>query len=125
MRRHYFACVRHLDLAVSHHLLDFVKHMRRLGAVSSVRLGGSWVHKADYRQVFEEGARRLADNPYCMLKDPPRFTYGSVPFDGPTAGRDGIAGATEIGQLKRINWMGDHFDRDSPGGDDAELEPTP
>jgi aminoglycoside 3-N-acetyltransferase len=124
VKRHYFACVRHLDLAVSYHLRDFVKHMRSLGGVTSVRLGGGWVHKADYRRVFEEGARRLADDPYCMLKEAPRFTYGTVPFDGPTAGRDGLADTSDAQRLSGINWRGYYFDRGSPGGDDAELEPA-
>ena len=121
--RQYFATLRYLDLDVKYDLTAWVKHMRRLGGVNSVRLGGSWVHFSDYERVFTEGAKMLKDNPYCFLKTKPNFKYGQIPFDGPTAQRDDIAGEGDINKVHSMNWTGYYLmSQGYAGGDEDDLE---
>ena len=120
-QRLYFATVRHLELDVVYDLTVFVKHMRKLGGVSSAELGDSWVHLADYEQVFLEGAKLLGDNPYLFLSHPPTFTYGKVPFDGPSASLDGIAAKDDGEKISTLNWQGYYLGYKYAGGDEDEL----
>lgn len=121
VNRTFFASVRHLHLEIEHHLAPFVRHMRAKGQVRSSRVGGGWVHAAPYRAVFDEGAALLRDDPYFLLAAPPVFEYGVVPFDGPTAGRDGLSEVAEAEEIRNVNWSGYYLDRHSPGGDEDDL----
>ncbi len=120
-RRMYFATVRHLELDIDYDLSAFVRHARRLGGVSSVELGDSWVHFSDYEQVFVEGAKLLSENPFLFLKHPPKFTYGKVPFDGPSASVDGIAADDDGEKVRAMNWQGYYLRPKYAGGDEDEL----
>lgn len=120
-QRVYFATVRHLELDIDYDLTAFVRHIRKLGGVSSAELGESWVHLADYEQVFLEGARLLSENPYLFLKFPPTFTYGKVPFDGPSASLDGIAAKDDGEKVRTLNWQGFYLRHKYAGGDEDEL----
>jgi len=121
--RQFSATVRYLDLDVEYDLTLWVKHVRKLGHVQSSRLGGSWTHLSDFERVFEEGARLAMHNPYFFLKRPPHYTYGKIPFDGPTAARDDIAKAEDLEKLKKMNWVGFYFQNAAfAGGDEQDLE---
>lgn len=116
--RHYVAVVRYLYLGVRIELTRFVRHMRRKGGLRSARIGGSWVHTTDYEETFFEGTRVLRDDPSFMLEKPPQFEYGRIPFDGPTAGADGIGKALD-GQ-RSLNWGGYYLAGKAYAGDDTD-----
>ncbi len=120
--RAFFSSVRHLNLNASEYdLTVFVKHVRSLGGIKSARLGGSWVHMADYEQVFSEGIRLLKENPYILLKNDPGFKYGEIPFDGPTGDKDCIKSQDDKDVLKNVNWAGYYLHEKSHcGGDEQE-----
>ena len=111
------ATVRHLDLDFNYDLARHVRHLRHQGWVRSGRLGGAWLHLTDYRVAFDEATARLADDPFYLLVKPPEFTWGRIPFDGATAGRDEVAAATGA-----ANWAGFYLlNSANPGGDEADL----
>jgi aminoglycoside N3'-acetyltransferase len=117
-RRLYTATVRHLELEVRYDLTRWVRHMRALGQVQSAPLGQAFVHMADYEQTFLEGAAMLRDDPFYFLAQPPQFSYGVVPFDGPTCGRDGLSQEDQAKQLEHMNWSGFYLaDKGYAGGD--------
>jgi aminoglycoside 3-N-acetyltransferase len=119
--RTFTATLRYLDLDVTYDLTAMVKHMRGKGGVHSARLGRGWVHCAKYKEVFEEGARLLRDNPYLFLRSHPTFTYGKLPFDGPTAGRDEVS--RRGGEGVKKNSEGFYLmSRRYAGGDEGDLE---
>ncbi len=116
--RLYTATVRHLGLEVRYDLSRWVRHMRSLGQVKSAPLGQAFAHLADYGQTFLEGAAMLRDDPFYFLAKPPKFTYGVVPFDGPTCGRDGLSQEDQVQQLEQMNWSGFYLvDKGFAGGD--------
>lgn len=122
-KRHYIASSRFLDLNVpGYDLTEWARRMRQKKIIKSFPLGDSFVHVADYSTVFMETSLLLEEKPFFMLKEEPKFTYGKVPFDGPTAGRDGIAGKLDEEKLQSINWQGFYLGTDHYiGGDDADL----
>ena len=119
----YFSSRRYLDIvAGGYDLTKFVKHMREIGEIVSVRLGGGWVHLADFEKVFLEGTKMLREDPYFLLKKVPEFIYGKLPFDGPTGEREDLdcKNATEP---TSFNWDGYYLlNKYYAGGDDHELE---
>lgn len=104
--RMFTASVRYLDIEVVHELTPLVKHMRALGELFSAPLGAHWVHMSDYVRVFEEAVKALNKDPFFYLNPAPSFTYGKLPFDGPTAGRDGIGSAVDENRNLPVNWEG-------------------
>ena len=120
--RQFYGTVRHLDLDVAYDLTKWVKHMRELGGIESAKLGGSWLHMSDYEQVFMEGVKLLREDPYVFLKTPPAFTYGKIPFDGPTGGQDDVSNRDDKTKLQSMNWPGYYFRNVKyAGGDDPEI----
>lgn len=112
------ATVRHLDLDIQYELGRHVRNLRKSGSVQSTRLGDSWVHATDYTTNFKMAADQLATDPFYLLAKPPEFTLGKIPFDGITAGRDGIA--SEKPDSK--NWAGFYlYNAADPGGDEDDL----
>jgi hypothetical protein len=88
--------------------------------LKSVKLGNSWIHLSDFVQVFDEGAKKLRDNLFFFLKEPPNFKYGEIPYDGPISGKDGISNKHET---DNINWNGFYLlGKKVAGGDDNELK---
>jgi len=113
------ATVRYLDLGVRYDLARHVRKLREKGYVKSARLGDSWVHSADYVTTFNTAADRLGEDPYYLLEEPPVFTPGKIPFDGSTAGRDGIANEKPGSK----NWAGFYlYNAADPGGDEDALD---
>ncbi|MEF2144826.1 MAG: AAC(3) family N-acetyltransferase [Desulfovibrionaceae bacterium] len=86
--RLFFASRRHLQLEVRYDLSRLAAACRARGLLQSARLGGHWVHGAPYDKVFAVGTELLRDDPFALLRKPPVFTYGEIPFDGPTGGRE-------------------------------------
>ncbi len=118
VNKSFSATVRHLDLAFSYDLARHVRVMRKQKNVNSAVLGESWVHSAKYTTIFESAAKKLADDPFYLLKEPPKFIENKIPFDGATAGRDGIADNNP----NKANWAGFYLsDSQDPGGDESDL----
>lgn len=118
--RLFTATVRYLDLNVAYDMTEMTRHMRGSGGLCSARLGRGWVHCARYAEVFREGSRLLRENPFLFLREPPRFTYGQIPFDGPTAGRDEVSDrAARTGRNPEGFYL---MSRRYSGGDEATLE---
>lgn len=119
---HFFACVRYLDLGSEYDLMPFLRLARRNGLINSTKLGGSWLHLAGYREIFDAGAKLLSRNPFFMLKRRPGFKYGTIPFDGPTAGRDTVARADDRQAVAQLNWDGYYIGEEILGGDESDLK---
>lgn len=117
----YFASSRYLELDVpGYSLADWARHMRKKGLIRSSRLGEHWVHLSDYEGIFQESVKLLANNPYCLLKETPKFEFGKLPFDGSTAGRDGIGNKDD--ESEKMNWGGFYlFSSAYIGGDEEDL----
>lgn len=60
------------------------------GHIKGARLGGSFVALSDYSHAFDIAANEFKSNPYFFLDRTPNFVFGEVPYDGPTAGLDGV-----------------------------------
>ncbi len=113
------ATVRHLDLDIRYDLARHVRNLREEDHVKSSRLGDAWVHSVDYVTTFNTAADRLGEDPFYLLEEPPLFTPGKIPFDGSTAGRDGIANE----KPDSTNWAGFYlYNAADPGSDEADLE---
>lgn len=116
--RPYYASVRYLDLDIEHDLGPWAAHIKKMDGLKVASLGAAKVYMADYETVFNEGVKLLRQNPYFLLKNPPVFQYGKIPFDGPTAQQDNIAAADDQEKLKKINWLGYYtLSRPKAGGD--------
>jgi len=120
--RRYVAAVRYLNLTVAYDYPKALRLARSRGLVRSARLGGGWVHAGDYPAIVALLLEHLRQDHYWLLRQPPEFEYGVLPFDGPTAGRDGIASGVTVTGAGDMNWSGFYFDRGKLGGDEADLE---
>ena len=108
--------------AYFHSKVAYTPNSANLGGIESAKLGGSWVHLSDYKQVFAEGAKLLKENPYAFLKHEPNFKSGEIPFDGATAGRDGTS-EEKLSDRESMNWVGYYTLKESyAGGDEDELD---
>ena len=117
LETYYTATVRYLDLGILYHLGKYAERVRKTGGIQKVKLGASWVYMTDYKQVFNEGLAALRDDEAFFLASKPKYSYGKVPFDGPTAGKDGIAKGAE--NSDKFNWAGYYLgDSYSLGGDE-------
>ncbi|KKT91718.1 MAG: hypothetical protein UW91_C0029G0008 [Parcubacteria group bacterium GW2011_GWF2_45_11] len=86
----FFAAVRHLEYPL---IDDFSKIKRVIvdkKLVHSAKLGGDYVHCIDAQEYLAAATELLKKDPYAFLAQRPDFVKGVKPFDGITAGRDGI-----------------------------------
>lgn len=105
--RPYFATVRYPEfMSVPYNFHRLAEAVDAAGGIGTAGLGGSQICLSDYRGSFDLGARLLRDDPYLFLSEPPPFVYGKVPFDGPTAQHDRVAGAGDTDRLPGMNWLG-------------------
>lgn len=105
--RQYFATVRYQEfLDIPYDLNAFADAVDAAGGMRRAPLGGSLAYMTDYRFCFDLGRILLRDEPYLFLAREPAFVYGRVPFDGPTAGRDGVAASDDAERVERMNWAG-------------------
>jgi len=87
----FFANARHLHLNTRHILRHFAAKAEEAGLIRRVAYGDSTIQFSDIAEIFEFGVEFLKQEPYGLLEFPPAFEYGVLPFDGPTAGRDGVS----------------------------------
>ena len=114
---YYTATVRYLNLGVLYHMGKYAAQVRATGGIRKAKLGSSWVYMTDYEQVFNEGVAALMKDESFFLASDPKYVYGTIPFDGPTAGKDGIAKDAQDSSI--VNWAGYYLgDRYSLGGDE-------
>ena len=107
LSRRYFATVRYPEfMGIPYDFNRLADALDAAGGIRRAPLGRSEVFAADYRHAFETGMRRLRDDPWLLLGEPPPFVYGKVPFDGPTAGHDRVAGQGDADRLSTMNWLG-------------------
>jgi aminoglycoside 3-N-acetyltransferase len=91
----FFSNARHLHLNTRHMLRRFAKLADEAGLIQRIAFGNSTMQKTNMRAVFDFGVDFLKREPYGLLEAPPIFEYGVLPFDGPTAGRDGMSSIKE------------------------------
>lgn len=120
---YYISSVRYLNLNVEYSNTRLVKKCRELGFVKSCKLGRSWVHISDYNSVFHEAAKQLRRDSDYLLAEPIEYSYGVMPFDGPTASKDDIASSKKINKSSEvINWAGFYITGQTYiGGDEEDL----
>ena len=120
--RQYFASVRFLHLKAPPDYTRLAHRLKDRGELFHARLGRSWVHRSSFTAAYDEGLRLLLEDPYALLREPPAFEFGELPFDGPTADMDGTVEKSND-QLEDMNWAGYYIFEDiSIGGIDDELE---
>jgi aminoglycoside 3-N-acetyltransferase len=91
----FFSNARHLHLNTRHILRRFANLVDEAGLIRRINFGNSTMQMTNMRAVFDFGVDFLKREPYGLLESPPTFEYGVLPFDGPTAGRDGMSGIKE------------------------------
>lgn len=89
--RPFFASVRYLDYPLVFEWGRLRRALEEKGCVRSAPVGGGRVNRVGAVDYCETVLELLKSDPYALLKEPPRFEKGKVPFDGATAGRDGIS----------------------------------
>lgn len=87
----FYANARHLHLNTRHILRHFASSAEQAGLIRRVAYGDSTIQLSNIADVFNFGLEFLKREPYGLLEEPPLFEYGVLPFDGPTAGRDGVS----------------------------------
>ena len=98
--RPYRSMVRHLDLTLKYDFSRLINDLREQGGIFEAGLGNSVVYSSNMKNVVDIAVKGLREDPYYLLKGKPNFVYGQLPFDGPTANRDGInleIGAGHVG----------------------------
>jgi hypothetical protein len=84
----FFLSIHYLDFNVIYDLdsLNALEEKEKL--VENIRVGSSVISCAENNKYCYYVLKALKDNPYFLLKTPPFFRLGVVPFDGITQGRD-------------------------------------
>ena len=114
---YYTATVRFLDLDITYNMSKFTKSLRKTNELFKASLGGSFVYMTDYERVFSKGVISLQKDESFFLTSAPKYSYGLIPFDGPTAGKDGIEKGSKLSPS--LNWSGYYIGgRRNVGGDE-------
>ncbi|MGL1934865.1 MAG: AAC(3) family N-acetyltransferase [Fibrobacterales bacterium] len=87
----YVASVRFLEYELKYNLKPFVQVLRDTHLIKDTTIGMGTISACSIPEVIELALDKLEEDVYYFLDEPPNFEYGKIPFDGPTAGRDGIA----------------------------------
>ena len=84
----FFLSIHYLDFNVIYDLdsLNALEEKEKL--VENIRVGSSVISCAENNNYCYYVLKALKDNPYFLLKKPPFFRPGVVPFDGITNGKD-------------------------------------
>ena len=88
--KQFLASVRYLDFELNY-CMDKVKEaIHRAQCVHSCVLGAGFIHRVDTNEYCHQLVKLLRKDPYVFLKESPAFVKGKIPWDGITAGRDGV-----------------------------------
>lgn len=108
LKEHRFATVRHLNLRIRYDFTSWIGQLKARGLITTATLGGAAVYSSPMPEIVDVAVQNLKTNPSFFLAEPPNFVYGELPFDGPTANRDGIdtvAGTGHVGPGNpTFNW---------------------
>ncbi len=85
----FYANVCYLDFDIRYDILGVENTMVEMGAAKFHELGDGRLSCISGHNYFEAGMRILQDNVYAFLQERPKFRHGEVPYDGPTANREG------------------------------------
>ncbi len=88
--RLFFATVRHLNLTMEDNYEPIKAALVKAKRVYSAAVGDGWVHRIDAKEYCRTLIELLNQNPWALVKNPPNFKKGEIPFDGATKGRDGV-----------------------------------
>lgn len=100
--RPFFAYARHLGLKYAYDFNRWVRLAHAEGALRGAPLGRHAVFVGDFARGFDLAIDQVRHDPWFMLAAAPDFTYGEVPYDGPTQGRDGMSSADD----RPAHWAG-------------------
>ncbi len=90
-KKQFLASVRYLKFSLDYSLEKVQETLLKSGCVHSSKVGGGQIHRLDANEYCSHLISLLRENPYALLKTPPNFIKGEIPWDGITAGRDGVA----------------------------------
>ena len=76
--------VRYLDFSIAVDIIRYQERLRALSALREAPCGRSLIHAVSAHDAFDVGMELLSEDPYAMLREPPAFRAGVIPFDGPT-----------------------------------------
>lgn len=76
--------VRYLDFSIAVDIIRYQDRLRERGALVEVTCGRSLIHTVTAHEAFDIGMELMAEDVYAMLREPPKFRAGEIPFDGPT-----------------------------------------
>lgn len=76
--------VRYLEFDVGWDLTRLETDLQSAGLLARVPLGNAWVSAVSMPDVFRVCMQGLKRDPYYLLKHPPRFVQGRIPWDGPS-----------------------------------------
>ena len=78
------SAVRYLDeeYKILYELDDFTKDANKSGIIKSTKMGPLTVQVIGFRDCQKLMLKKLRNDPYYLLVEPPKFTPGKIPFDG-------------------------------------------
>jgi len=86
--KNYIGIVRYIEYNVNNNPKPFCDRLRDLGLITNIALGDGIIGTARMAKAFEVGLDMLEEDIYSLIEEPPKFEYGKIPFDGPTAKRE-------------------------------------
>ena len=106
--RPFFASVRHLNLRVNYEFTRWAEIMADKEWLLGKPLGRHYMFMTEFNRAFEVAAEQVRNDPYFLLREPPNFVPGELPFDGSTSGRDGhtLKDHSQDDSKDSGNWVG-------------------
>lgn len=84
------ANVRYLDLKLESGLHKIREVLNSRNLVSTEKIGGGFIHSINGIDYYNCCIELVRENPFGLIGNIPNFVRGKIPFDGPTAGIDGV-----------------------------------
>ncbi len=88
--RWFTANVRYLEYNIKYCLENMKSPLLEGKCVKTANIGNGQIHAVSAKDYCKVGLGLLKKNPFAFLSNMPNFEKGKIPFDGITAGRDGI-----------------------------------
>ncbi len=89
-KKQFLASVRYLNFSLDYSLEKVRQILLKSKCVHSSKVGGGQIHRLDASEYCGHLISLLKEDAYALLKAPPDFIKGEIPWDGITAGRDDV-----------------------------------
>ena len=90
LKRWFTANVRYLDLTLEYGLEKIKACLKSRKLVRTEKIGGGFIHCISVKDYFNCCLDLVREDSFGLLGDVPDFIKGKIPFDGSTAGLDGV-----------------------------------